>query len=645
MRGAYLPGKPGQLIAASPVEWAFPLGTWNARLVDRPCVASAGTAILGLEGNVGGLSRRRFLAVSGGLAATWALPVDWVGRALAAPVQPAEVRTTLVGTIRKAGTSGYVKLVATAGEPLVTRLDVLGAEPKPDRTKNRRSLLYLGHISDLHLIDAQTPARLDTMAAVDPVLFSGNFRPQEVAQVQILSQLVAALNSAASSPITGAPMGFVLNTGDNTDQRSHQEMRWFVDTLDGGKITANTGKAGEYEGVQAWPECTFAYHPDDPSNDVYGQQHGYPAYPGLLKAAVSNPVDSAGLKMPWYAVYGNHDANYFGGWPTGWMTDNLATGGRKAATHQATERFFGTGMGATSTFEQQFIGKLTTLGIGSGVRDVTADPNRKLIDLIDYMRELIDSPANPGPVGHGFTQGDIDNQKTYWATDVTPYIRVLGLNSCNVTVGAGGSIPEDQYQWLQQELMQARKARKLVIIASHHTSFTMDNVAQPVIGPQQSLIEADELISMLHEYPNMIAWMNGHTHLNRITAHRNPEGGGGFWEISSSSCVDFEQQGRVTEIVDNRDGTLSIFTVVLDHEAPAQTNVRDLSVQGISAISRELAANDPAWDPNMLLGSAQDRNCELLVPAPFDMSAITDALVEETQIKQKTRLLARKEPA
>lgn len=590
--------------------------------------------------DMSGLSRRAFLGVVSGLAAAYALPVDLVARAVAAPAVPADVQTTLVGTIRKAGTNGYVKLVSAAGEPTLTRVDILGREPSTARAAVRRSLLYLGHMSDIHIIDAQTPARLDTMAGVDQVLFSGNFRPHETLQVQILSRLVAALNGAASSPITGAPMAFVLNTGDNTDQRSHQELRWFIDTLDGATITANTGKAGVYEGVQAWAECDYAYHPDDPSNDVWGKELGYPAYPGLLEAAVNQPIESAGLAVPWYVVYGNHDIAYFGGWPTGWMTNQLAVGGRKASLASATERMLVVGMGATSSFEQLFLGTATTLGLANDVRDVTPDGNRRLIDIMDYIAEHLNSPATPGPIGHGFTPEDLVTEKTYWSVDVTPYLRILGLNSCNVTAGAGGSIPEDQFEWLKAQLAQAQAANILCVVASHHTSFSMDNLAQPVLGPQQKLIAIDEFLDTLLEYPVLIAWMNGHTHMNRITPHLRTGGDGGFWEISCSSCVDYAQQGRVTEIVDNRDGTLSIFTTVLDHDAPAQTNPKDLSVMGLASISRELAANDSYWDPNSLLGSVADRNCELLLPAPFDLSLITDASVEAQQLAQRTRLLA-----
>ena len=61
---------------------------------------------------------------------------------------------------------------------------------------------------------------------------------------------------------------------------------------------------------------------------------------------------------------------------------------------------------------------------------------------------------------------------------------------------------------------------------------------------------------MLLEYPNCVAWMNGHTHINTIIPHAET-GGGGFWEITTASCIDFPQQQQLIELVDNRDGTMS----------------------------------------------------------------------------------------
>jgi hypothetical protein len=94
------------------------------------------------------------------------------------------------------------------------------------------------------------------------------------------------------------------------------------------------------------------------------------------------------------------------------------------------------------------------------------------------------------------------------------------------------------------------------------------------------------------------------------------------------------------EVVDNRDGTLSLFTTVLDHASPALTVEGAYTQTALASWSRELAANDWIENPTMRLGSPLDRNCELLLPAPFDLSVITDADLEREQAALRTRLLA-----
>ena len=146
---------------------------------------------------------------------------------------------------------------------------------------------------------------------------------------------------------------------------------------------------------------------------------------------------------------------------------------------------------------------------------------------------------------------------------------------------------------------------------------------------------------MLLEYPNLIAWSNGHTHINTVVAHARDDGKGGFWEITAASCIDYPQQQQLLEVVDNRDGTLSIFTTTLDHASRRGSGVRATSRRtGWPSLSRELASNDWIANPLMRLGSPLDRNVELLLPAPFDLEVITDAALEKETMARKARLVA-----
>jgi hypothetical protein len=85
---------------------------------------------------------------------------------------------------------------------------------------------------------------------------------------------------------------------------------------------------------------------------------------------------------------------------------------------------------------------------------------------------------------------------------------------------------------------------------------------------------------------------------------------------------------------------MSIFVIALDHAAPPTWAQGDLSQTGLASLSRELAANYQLSNPTLLAGSALDRNVELLMPAPFDLSAITDVAVEAEQMKARAQLVA-----
>ena len=89
------------------------------------------------------------------------------------------------------------------------------------------------------------------------------------------------------------------------------------------------------------------------------------------------------------------------------------------------------------------------------------------------------------------------------------------------------------------------------------------------------------------QHRNVLAWINGHSHRNRITWR------GGFWEITTASHVDFPQLARVIELVDNADGTMSLFTTLIESAAGHRTDFADLSQTGLASLYRELSFNAP----------------------------------------------------
>jgi hypothetical protein len=319
-----------------------------------------------------GLSRRAFLATVAGLSAAWALPRQALGSALAVHATPSEAPSTLQQTIRVGPVqkSSYRTLLNGLGEPYYPRLDITGQVPDPARTERRRSLLYIGHLSDIHIIDPQSPARLEPLIAMDHSLWAGAFRPQDALTTQVAAAMVQSIADLRTSPVTGAPLSAAFVTGDSADMLSHLETRWYIDILDGTPVVPNSGAPGVFEGVQAWAEATYAYHPEDPSQDQWGA-YGFPQVPGFLAAAIGQEVQSPGLPVPWYTVYGNHDTTYIGTLGVPAALRAFAVGDRKAAEWYATLSNYVQGWAADTSALGRVVQAVTT---NIPARSATASP-------------------------------------------------------------------------------------------------------------------------------------------------------------------------------------------------------------------------------------------------------------------------------
>ena len=126
-----------------------------------------------------------------------------------------------------------------------------------------------------------------------------------------------------------------------------------------------------------------------------------------------------------------------------------------------------------------------------------------------------------------------------------------------------------------------------MVLFSHHPLETLVNDRRAP-GAERRVLAA-ELREVLLAHPNVIAWINGHTHQHRVTPVTDGAGRG-FWQITTASHIDWPQQGRIIELLETVRG-LAIACTVIDSAAPP--NYQGINkVADLAALSRELAAND-----------------------------------------------------
>ena len=573
-------------------------------------------------------SRRAALFVAVCLGAASAPVAALPEQRRAGSAQDASARSAAAGltTLRRTIVSeGEKDLGFGAGERPVTRK--LGWK---DPGGAGQPLVGFKQLSDVHVIDEESPARVEWMDGCDTP-FNAAYRVQEAMSLQVGDSMLRRLAKIRRGPATGVDLSFVVSTGDNIDNNQLNELRWFISLLDGDRVDPNSGGAG--------------YH-------GYTQEHFAPALPLDILEMAQEPFDAVGTKVPWFAVLGNHDGLVQGNAPQNASFETVAEGARKAFIPIDGYDNCPDDPG-DSTQLQQLLENATA----TSSEEVPADVARTFVDHEELVEEFFQSDGRPR--GHGLARAPEDpmhdSRGGYYSFPMGGRVRGIAIDTISYDGVSDGHVPDPQFKWLRRELRrwstryfaggQAKRNRKgrdkLIVLFSHHSSDTLRNPGGDAEGQpfhcfrksDQPECEAGEgLKNLLHRYPNVVAWVNGHEHNNAVRAFPAPgdrDPARGFWEINTAAHIDWPQQSRIVEIswAPGRGGaadTVFIHGTVVDHSAAPDPNADSQSlVAYLSSVSRVEAHYDACVRTGQAdcaaPGRRKDRNVKLVIKAPFDL--------------------------
>ncbi len=444
-----------------------------------------------------------------------------------------------------------------AGIPFV-RPDMQTGEIEPSVTDPlATTLLSFFTISDIHITDKESPAQLpylgyhypEPSTPDGPAGNSSAYSAVFLYTTHVLDAAVQTINALHKK----APFDFGIGLGDTANNTQHNELRWYIDVLDGKMITPSSG-----------------------------------AHNGADQIDYQRPYQAAGLdkSINWYQTIGNHDQF--------WM-------GSALVNNYIRRTLVGSdilNIGPVTSLPPDFKAILSSRGFYMGVVDgstkfghiidagpvahfpnpptVAADPKRHSLSMMDWMSGFLTTKSKP--VGHGFTQKMITDEFAcyHFYPKANIPIKVIVLDDTDRVGGAAASaLDHKRYNWLVHELDEGQATGELMVICAHipvHPYAPAPNnppYSYLSLWSPYSEISEETLLDKLHSYKNLILWISGHVHRNTITPQPSPDGDleKGFWEVETPSLRDFPQQFRRIEIVRNSDNNISIFALDIDDAA------------------------------------------------------------------------------
>ncbi|MGA3009180.1 MAG: TIGR03768 family metallophosphoesterase [Terracidiphilus sp.] len=478
--------------------------------------------------------------------------------------------------------------------PVVQRFDIMPSgysNPSPTRLQQLANFFA---ITDVHITDKEAPNQFIYAQQEDAKYASANtslYSPVMLCTTQVLDTAIQTINALHKQ----AAFDFGISLGDVCNSSGYNELRWYIDIMDGNKLI--TPSSGANVGAD-----TIDYQ---------------------------KPFRAAGLhaSIPWYQVLGNHDHFWLGSVPIDadpslnirpsytagqiWAIGDLLVPNSGSfpglfdttAAMKEQTLFMGAIDGSTLT------GNIIGAGPAGGAATAVApDPNRRPLLRTEWIQEFFDSTSSPS--GHGLNLVDPSMGPGFACYSFLPKadipLKIIVLDDTQSETDGShdihghGFLDTQRWDWLQAELASGQANNQLMIIAAHipiavaEIASEMEWWEGDANATEQNAVSLASLVAVLQNTPNLLMWMAGHRHLNTVKAFMPPAGGSaanGFWQVETSSLRDCPQQFRTFEIYLNSDYSISIVTVNVDPAVGEGTPAATSRAYGIAAL--QITQNTP----------------------------------------------------
>ena len=365
-----------------------------------------------------------------------------------------------------------------AGEPLLARTELGPASPA------RRVLATLAHVTDAHVLDAQSPARAPFLARLGPP-FSSTFRPQETLTAQVLAGMLAAVDRAGPRRRHPGRRPDRQRAGQRARPGARRARRRRVAPGSGGARLPRRAGGARRRPLLLPPRPRRAA----PSRAARRRRRG--------------PFVSAGLRRRGYPVLGDHDLLVAGD-PRADRADRARSPAASAPSgtcrascrrRRAARPELAVGTRRARPIRRRSSSSSRSCWARPGV-DVPADPRRRRAiggEAIGRLR------AGERRLPRGGPQLD-------YSFDLGASVRVIVLDLVRRAGGSGGVVRAGP-AGLAGRGSWRRAGDRWVLVVTHQP---LTNVGRRRPG----------LLAEIDRSPRVLAALYGHTHRNRITPRR-----------------------------------------------------------------------------------------------------------------------------